>query len=467
MENKQVTEQVKENKMGTMPVGKLLATMATPMILSMLVQAMYNVVDSIYVSRVSENALTAVSLAFPLQNLIIAVSCGLAVGVNSLLSRSLGSKDYAEVQSSARNGIFLSLIGTICFVLFGIFGSRAFFVTQTDIPEIVEYGTAYIQICTIASFGIFGEVMFERILQATGRTIYTLFTQGIGAILNIILDPIFIFGWLGMPEMGVAGAALATVIGQIVAFILAIYFNLKKNSDVKLSFQKFRPSWATIKPILLVGLPSMVMMAIGSVMTYGMNQILLRFTSTAVAVFGVYFKLQSFIFMPVFGLNNGMVPIIAYNYGACHKDRITKTIRISVATAVVFMLIGFAAFQLGPQVLLGFFDASDAMLEIGAYALRVISLSFLLAGFSVVAGSVFQALGNGLFSLIISVARQLIVLLPVAYLLSLTGNLHLVWFSFPIAELMSVLLSALFMGRIYRTKIKPLELQSAPAPIPE
>lgn len=461
MENKQ-----QENKMGTMPIGKLLATMAIPMILSMLVQALYNVVDSVYVSRIGEDALTAVSLAFPIQNLIIAVACGLAVGVNSLLSRSLGSKDYEEVQNSAKNGLFLSLIGTLLFVLFGIFGAHAFFVTQTDIPQIVADGTIYIKICSIASFGIFFEVMFERILQSTGRTIYTLYTQGIGAILNIILDPIFIFGWLGMPKMGVAGAAVATVIGQIVAFILALYFNLRKNHDVHFSFHKFRPQWSSIRPILSVGVPSMAMMAIGSVMTYGMNQILLRFTSTAVAVFGIYFKLQSFIFMPIFGLNNGMVPIIAFNYGARHRDRIVKTIRLSVIVAMSFMLLGFGAFQLIPQVFLKMFDASGAMLEIGVYALRVISISFLLAGFCVVAGSVFQALGNGFLSLLVSVARQLLVLLPAAYLLSLSGNLHLVWFSFPIAELMSLTLCVIFMLWIYRTKIKPLDLP-ATQPNPE
>lgn len=448
--------------MGTTPVGKLLVSMALPMILSMLVQALYNVVDSVYVSRIGENALTAVSLAFPIQNLIIAVSCGLAVGVNSLLSRSLGSKDYNMVQDSARNGVFLALIGTVCFVFFGLFGARAFFVTQTDIPEIVENGTAYIRICAIASFGIFGEVLFERILQGTGRTIYTLFTQGLGAILNIILDPIFIFGWCGMPKMGVAGAALATVIGQIVAFLLALYFNIRKNHDVQLSFRGFRPAWSVIRPILTVGLPSMFMMAIGSVMTYGMNQILLRFTSTAVAVFGVYFKLQSFVFMPVFGLNNGMVPIVAYNYGARNKDRIVKTVKLSVAVAFCFMLLGFSLFQLVPQTLLRLFDASDAMLEIGVYALRVISLSFLLAGFCIVIGSVFQALGNGLYSLLVSVGRQLLVLLPVAYLLSLSGNLHLVWYSFPIAELASLALSAFFLLRVYRQKLKPLD-QPEPA----
>lgn len=446
----------KENKMGVMPVGKLLFSMALPMMIAMLVQALYNVVDSIFVSRLGEDALTAVSLAFPVQNLMIAVATGTGVGINALLSKSLGEKNYEQANRTAANGIFLAVCSYLLFLLFGLFGVRIFFETQTDIGSIIEYGHQYLTICTIMSFGLFGEIVLERLLQSTGKTFYTMLTQGIGAIVNIIMDPILIFGLLGFPALGVSGAAVATVVGQIVAMCLGIYFNLRKNHEISLQMKEFRPDGSTIKRIYSVGIPSIVMQSISSVMTFGMNTILMGFTSTATAVFGVYFKLQSFVFMPVFGLNNGMVPIISFNYGARHRDRMVKTIKLSIFSAVCIMLIGFSVFQLFPDVLLGFFSASAEMLAIGIPALRIISLSFLFAGFCIIVGSVFQALGNGVLSLIVSVTRQLLVLLPVAYLLSLTGNLDLVWLSFPIAELFSVTLSALFMRYIYQKIIAPL-----------
>lgn len=446
----------KENKMGVMPVGPLLFSMALPMMIAMLVQALYNVVDSIFVSQLGEDALTAVSLAFPVQNLMIALSTGTGVGINALLSKSLGEKNYEQANKTAVNGIFLAVCSYLLFLVFGCVGVRFFFETQTEVASIIEYGCQYLVICTTASFGVFGQIVFERLLQSTGKTIYTMVIQGVGAIVNIIMDPILIFGMFGLPAMGVAGAAIATVMGQIVAMLLGLYFNLRKNHEIEIRFKGFRPDAATIRRIYSVGIPSIVMASISSVMTFGMNMILMAFTSTATAVFGVYFKLQSFIFMPVFGLNNGMVPIISFNYGARHRDRMVKTIKLSIFSAVCIMLVGFAIFQLFPSVLLGLFNASEEMLAIGVPALRLISTSFLFAGFCIIAGSVFQALGNGVYSLINSVTRQLLVLLPVAFLFSLTGNLDLVWLSFPIAELFSVTLSALFLRRIYRQIIAPL-----------
>ena len=445
MEEKQM---VKENKMGTMPVNKLLISMSLPMMISMLVQALYNIVDSIFVSRISENALTAVSLAFPIQSLMIAVAVGTAVGVNALLSRSLGEKEFERANQTAENGIFLAMVSFLIFVLVGLFVSEPFFRSQTKIEEIVIFGKEYLTVCCCASLGVFMQCMFERLLQSTGKTMYTMFTQGLGAITNIILDPILIFGYFGMPKMGVTGAAVATVIGQFFAALLAIYFNFKKNDEIHISFRKFKPNWRLIGTIYQVGLPSIIMQAIGSVMTYGMNLILVSFTETATAVFGVYFKLQSFIFMPVFGLNNGMVPIIAYNYGAGKKERVVRTIRLSAVYAVSIMLVGLVVMELFPQVLLEFFQASDKMLAIGVPALRIICLSFAFAGFCIVIGSVFQALGNGVYSMVVSIARQLLVLLPAAYLLSLLGNVNYVWWAFPIAEIMSLSLTILFFIRI-------------------
>ena len=441
--------------MGVMPVNKLLISMALPMIISMLVQALYNIVDSIFVSRICEDALTAVSLAFPVQNLMIAISSGTGVGVNALLSRSLGAKNQEAADKAAKNGIFLAICSYLVFLILGLTACNLFFRTQTDSATIIAYGDTYLSICMICSFGMFIQMMFERLLQATGRTIYTMFTQGTGAIINIILDAILIFGMFGLPKLGIAGAAVATVAGQIIASVMAVFFNFKFNTDVSLK-GRFRPSGHIIGQIYSVGIPSILMMSISSVMVYGMNRILIAFTSTATAVFGVYFKLQSFIFMPIFGMNNGMVPIIAYNYGACKPDRIKKTIALAMVYAECIMLIGLLVFKLKPDLLLSFFNASPEMLAIGEPALRTISCSFLVAGICIISSSTFQALGNGLYSLAISFGRQLVVLLPAAYLLSLTGNIHAVWWSFPIAEVASLALSLTFMYKINQKIFIPL-----------
>ena len=437
---------MKENKMGVMPVGKLLAGMAIPMMISMLVQALYNVVDSVFVAKISEDALNAVSLAFPLQNLMIAVGGGTAVGINALLSRSLGEKNQEMADRAANTGIFLSLCSFVVFALIGIFLSHPFFVAQAAGEEdIINYGTQYASICLGCSIGIFSQFCFERLLQSTGRTFFAMCTQLVGAIINIIMDPILIFGLLGAPRLEVAGAAIATVAGQIVAAILALILNLTCNHDIHIRPKHIRWNKQVVREIYRVGFPSIVMQSISSVMVFGMNKILFGFTKTATAVFGSYFKLQSFVFMPVFGLNNGMVPIVSYNYGAARPDRVKKTVKLAVCAAVGIMAIGFAVFQLFPQTLLSFFNASDEMMEIGSVALRIISFSFLFAGFCVIAGSVCQAIGNPIHSLIISVGRQLVVLLPVAWLLSLTGRLELVWVAFPVAELVSLTLSAVFL----------------------
>ena len=440
-----------ENKMGVQPVGRLLASMAIPMMISMLVQALYNVVDSVFVSRLSENALTAVSLAFPLQNLMIAVCAGTAVGMNALLSRSLGAKEQEKADLAANTGIFLALCSFVIFCLVGVFFSHTFFLLQTDVEEIVTAGTAYGQICLGCSIGLFCQFTFERLLQSTGRTHLAMCTQILGALINIILDPILIFGFFGAPKLGVAGAAVATVAGQCVAAVAALIMNLKCNPEIHLSLKKIRWHGAMVKNIYRIGLPSIVMMSIGSIMVFGVNRILISFTTTATAVFGAYFKLQSFIFMPVFGLNNGMVPIVAYNYGAKKPARVKWTIKLAILSAIGIMAVGLAIFELFPGFLLAFFDASENMLAIGIPALRIIALAFVFAGFCIIAGSVFQAIGNPFYSLIVSVCRQLVVLLPVAWLLSKTGNLTLVWLAFPIAELMSLTLSIIFLRRTLRT----------------
>lgn len=452
-ENKQI---LKENKMGTLTVNKLLVSMSLPMIISMLVQALYNVIDSMFVAQISENALTAVSLAFPLQSLMIAVGVGTGVGVNAVLSRTLGQKDYENANKVASNGIILSFISYITFALIGAFLTKAFFMAQTNNAEIISYGSQYIYICTILSIGLFGQMIFEKLLQSTGKTFYTMITQGTGAVINIILDPIFIFGLFGVPKMGVAGAAVATVTGQIIAMLLAIYFNLRKNHEIKLNIKTFKPDLKIIKRIYAVGIPSIVMQSIGSVMTFGLNKILISFTPTAAAVFGVYFKLQSFVFMPVFGLNNGMVPIVAYNYGAKNEERVIKVIKLSVFYAVCIMLIGFLVFQIFPKELLNLFNASQDMLSIGVPALRIISINFIFAGFCVIASSVFQALENGVLSLIVSVVRQLVTILPLAFLFGQAFGINAIWFAFPVSEIVSVILCTTFMKKVYNKTIKPI-----------
>lgn len=443
------------NKMGTMPIPKLLISMSLPMMISMLVQALYNIVDSMFVAQLNEDALTAVSLAFPIQTLMIAIASGTGVGINALLSRNLGEKNYEAADSAAKNGLFLGIASCIIFAVIGGLGSHFFFAAQTDNQTIVIYGTQYLTIITVCSAGIFLQITLERLMQSTGKTIYNMITQGTGAIINIILDPILIFGLFGLPRLEVAGAALATVIGQVIAVLMSFYFNLTRNKEINISLRGFRPHMRTIAVIYEVGIPSIIMQAIGSVMTFGMNKILLIFSSTAAAVFGVYFKLQSFIFMPVFGLNNGMIPIIAFNYGARNKDRIIQTIKLSIIIAVSIMLFGLAIFQTLPGFLLrNLFDASENMLKIGVPALRIISLSFLFAGYCIIVGSVFQALGNAVYSLIVSAARQLFVILPVAYVFARIFGLHMVWWSIPIAEIASVVMSTVLLRHIYKTKIK-------------
>lgn len=448
--------ETQENKMGVMPVNKLLLNMSLPMMVSMLVQALYNIVDSIFVAKLSENALTAVSLAFPIQTLLIAFGTGTGVGVNSLLSRQLGEKNMKQASRTAMNGIFLAVINYLVFVIVGIVGVRPFYATQVKDadPEILTLGVQYLTIVCVCSFGLYAQLIFEKLLQSTGKTLYSMITQAAGAVTNIILDPILIFGLLGMPKLGVAGAAVATVIGQIVGGTLGLIFNIKVNKEITLSVKDFKPDAGTIGNIYKVGVPSIIMQAIGSVMTYGMNMILITFSSTATAVFGVYFKLQSFFFMPVFGLNNGMIPIVAFNYGAGKRTRVVRTIKCSLVYALILLFVGFIVFETIPGVLLGMFEASEEMLAIGVPALRIIGVHFLIAWFCIIAGSVFQALGNGVYSLVVSVARQLVVLLPAAYILAKIGGLHAVWWAFPIAETMSFCVSAFFMMRINKRVIR-------------
>ena len=447
--------------MGVMPVNKLLVNMAVPMIISMLVQALYNVVDSVFVAQLSEDALNAVSLAFPVQNLMIAVAVGTGVGINAMLSRSLGQKDQETADKTAMNGLFLAFVSCLVFTLLGLTCSRLFYSVQTDIPGIVDNGEDYLSIVCGMSFGIFAGITMERLLQATGRTFLTMITQAVGAIINIILDPILIFGLFGFPRLGVKGAAIATVAGQILGAALALYFNLNKNPDIHLSLKGFRPNLWVIRGIYRVGLPSIAMQSIGSVMVFGMNQILLAFTATATAVFGIYFKLQSFIFMPVFGLNNGTVPIVAYNFGARNPGRIVKTVKLSMLYALGIMTIGLILFQSIPQVFLSLFVAEGedpaALLAIGIPALRIITLSWLFAGVCIVASSVFQALGHGVLSLVVSLVRQLGVLLPTAFIVSRIFGLDMVWWAFPFAELFSLTLSLIFLRRVYQREIAGME----------
>lgn len=446
----------KENRMGTMPMGKLIVSMSLPIVISMLVQALYNIVDSVFVSRYSANAFAAISYAFPAQNLMIGLSTGIGVGMNALLSKSLGEKNQSRVNKAAENGIFLSFIAFLLFFIFGLFFSETFIAFQTETAEVIAYGKTYLTICCCLSFGIFGEIILERLLQATGRSFYTMITQGVGAIINIILDPIFIFGYLGFPEMGIAGAAYATVIGQVVAFGLAIYFNCKVNHEIKVDMKRFRPDGPVIGRICAVGIPSVIMVGIGSVMTTTMNKILNGFSDLAVSVFGAYFKLQSFIFMPVFGLNNGVIPVMAYNFGAGKRRRMMSALKIALVIAVSFMALGLAIMQFFPEALLSFFDANEEMLEIGVTALRTISLSFVFAGVCIVIISVFQALGHGMYSMYVSFARQIVVLIPVAYLFSLTGDLSKVWLAFPIAEVVSVVACIAIFIRLYKKTISKI-----------
>ena len=444
----------KENKMGVMPIPKLLISMSLPMIISMLVQALYNIVDSIFVAQLNEAALTAVSLVFPVQNLMIAVASGTGVGINALLSRSLGEKKPEEANKIACNGVFLAICSSIVFAIVGVLGSRLFFEFQTDDVQIIEYGVQYMSIITVASITIFMQITYERLLQSTGKTIFNMITQGTGAIINIILDPILIFGWFGLPAMGVIGAAVATVIGQFVAVLLAIHFHNKYNKEITVKARGFKPEGRVIGAIYKIGVPSILMQSIGSVTTFALNNILLMFSSTAATVFGVYFKLQSFIFMPVFGLTNGMIPIIAYNYGARNKKRIFETLKMSIIIAISIMIVGVLIFQFFPAALLGLFDASETMMAIGVPALKTISLSFVFAGFCIISSCMFQALGNGVYSLIMSMCRQLFVIIPVAYVFAITIGLDAVWYAYPIAEIVSVTICIFLLKKIIKEKLQ-------------
>lgn len=447
-----------ENKMGVMPEGKLLINMSLPMMISMLVQALYNIVDSIFVSKISEDALTAVSLAFPLQALIIAIAAGTGVGVNALVSRALGEKDGEKANKTAVNGIFVYIVSYIVVAIVGTILVRPFYAMQTGATQkhILEFGVQYLSIVMLFSIGIFMQFIFERLLQSTGRTFYTMISQTTGAVINIILDPILIFGLCGMPKMGIKGAAIATVTGQIVAGLEAFLWNLWKNSDIKISFKGFRPDKRIIANIYQIGVPSIIMQSIGSVMTTGMNLILMGISSTAAAVFGVYFKLQSFFFMPVFGLNNGLIPIISYNFGARKKKRMINTLKYGYLIAFIFTFVGFLCFEIMPAQLLSLFEASDKMLKIGVPALRVIGVHYLIAWFCIVTGTLFQAVGKATYSLYVSVARQLVVLLPVAYVLAKLGGLTLIWWSFPIAEIMSLAISLVCMKLTFNKVLKEL-----------
>lgn len=448
-----------ENKMGYMPEGKLLLNMSLPMMLSMLVQAMYNIVDSIFVSRISEDALTAVSLAFPLQSLMIAIAAGTGVGVNALISRALGEKRQDKVDQVASNGLFVYALSYIAVAILGILVVRPFYTMQTGVGQenILELGVTYLSIVMVFSFGLFAQFIFERMLQATGRTVFTMISQMVGAIINIILDPILIFGLFGFPKLGIAGAAVATVAGQIIAAIIGCIYNMKKNPDVHVSFKGFRPNGKIIGEIYMIGVPSIIMQSIGSVMTTGMNLILMGLSSTSAAVFGVYFKLQSFFFMPVFGLNNGLIPIISYNYGARNKKRMINTMKYGYMVALFFLLLGFAAFELIPKQLLLLFDASIDMLAIGIPALRIIGIHFLIAWFCIVTGTLFQAVGSAVYSMYVSLARQLVVLLPAAYILAKLGGLAWIWWSFPIAEVMSMAITLVCLRLTMKKKLSLLD----------
>ena len=451
-------KQMKENKMGVMPVKRLIITMSLPMMLSMLVQALYNIVDSIFVSQINEQALTAVTLAFPLQTMMVAVGSGTGVGINAMLSKSLGERKFEKSDAAANTGLLLIFFSYLVFLLIGIFGMGPFFGTQTSDPQIAAYGETYLRIVLCLSFGMLFQMTFERLLQSTGLTIYSMVSQLTGAIFNIIFDPILIFGYFGFPKLGVAGAAYATVLGQMIGATLGLVLNLKKNKEIHLSFRKIlHPEAETIKRIYFVGVPSILMISIGSVMSYLMNRILTGFSSTATAVYGVYFKLQSFFFMPVFGLNNGLIPVLAYNYGARKKDRIREALRFSFVLVFTIMFIGMLIFLLFPEALLSLFNASDNMQEMGVRALRTVAFHFPLAAIGITLGSVFQAFSRSYYSMIISLARQLIVLIPVAWVLArVTGDVNQVWWCFLISEIVSCVLSVIFFRKVYREVVETL-----------
>ena len=449
-------KQMKENKMGTLPINKLIITMSLPVMISMVIQSLYNIVDSIFVAQLGENALTAVSLAFPVQNLMLALQVGTGVGINALLSRKLGENKYKDANKAALNGLFLAVVHYLLFLAAAFLLVEPFFKAQTSDPEILKAGMTYLRIVMVFSFGQFIQVTAERLLQATGRTVDSMWIQGTGAVINIILDPIMIFGLLGFPRMGVAGAAYATVIGQTIAGVIGIWLNVKRNKELNLSLKGFKPEKGIIRSIYMVGIPSTVMTSITSVTTFALNMILIQFSTTATAVFGVYYKLQSFVFMPIFGINNGIIPIISYNYGAKKKQRITESIRLSIIYATGIMFAGLLIFQLFPEQLLSLFNASEDMIAIGVPSIRIISWCFVLAGFNIIATTIYQAFGKGMISLFSSIIRQLVVLIPLAYVLSLTGNINAVWWSYPLAELAAAIFCGYFLHSLYKRVINVL-----------
>lgn len=456
-ENAESTAPVKENKMGVLPVGKLVFSMSLPMMVSMLVQALYNIVDSLFVSQINQNAFTGVSLAFPLQNLMIAVGVGTGVGVNANLARALGEKKFEKANKFARHGIFLAVCSYLAFLAVTLCFTKVYFRAQTDVAATIRYGEQYLYIAGGLSVGSFMQIMNERLLQSTGKTVLSMFTQGLGAVINIVLDPILIFGIGPFPKMGVAGAAVATVVGQICGALFGIYLNVTRNHEININMRGFHPEEKFVKSIYAIGVPSIIMASVTSVMTFLLNLILAGFGAlkdTLQSVLGAYFKLQSFIFMPVFGLNNGTVPIISYNYGAGKRTRLVKTIKISALFATSIMLLGLLLMQVFPAQMLELFKANDEMLRWGVPALRIISVSFIFAGVAIVFSSAFQSLGHPINSMIISIARQLIVLVPAAFLLAKTGNPDMVWWSFPIAEIMSLSASIFFMIKIHREVIR-------------
>lgn len=448
-----------ENKLGVMPIPRLLASMSLPLMASMLIQALYNIVDGIYVSQISKAALTATTLAFPAQMVMVSVSVGTGVGVNSLLARRLGAKRFDEVNSTACHGFFLSLCNYIVFLLFGLFGTQAFLRLFADDETLISLGTQYLSICCTVSFGIFFATMGERLLQATGRPVLSMIAQASGALVNIIFDPVFIFGRWGFPEMGIRGAAVATVLGQIVACVVALSLNAFLNKDIKVSFRGFRLSGRTIKEIYRVGLPAIIMQSIGSIMSIGMNKILISASDSAVSVFGIYFKLQSFIFMPVFGLTQGLVPIVGYNYGAKRPTRLRQALKLAAVTSASIMAVGLALFQLFPEFFLSMFEADAEMYELGVPALRIISLMFVPAGVSIVLGNVLQGIGNGTVSMVNSILRQLVILLPSAFLLERYAGVHYVWYSFLIAEVVSLVFTVVMFVKVYGLKVAPMFAQ--------
>ena len=439
-------EQQERSKMlGTMPMGRLVPKVSVPIMVSMLVQALYNIVDGIFVARYSPNALTAVSLAFPIQLLMIAVATGLGVGINSLISRKLGQKRAEEAREAARCGMLLELCGFVVFLLFGLLGSHSFFHVFTPDPELQQMAGDYLRIVTVFSFGLFLSISFERMMQATGNTMLSMTTQLTGAVINIILDPIMIFGLLGFPQMGVAGAAAATVIGQIGGMLLGFVLNQLKNHELKVVWRGFRPEASVFRSILAVGFPSIIMQSISSFMNVFMNLILIAYGNTAVSVLGVYFKLQSFVFMPVFGLSNGLVAIVGALRGA-------------VKLAVASMAGGTAAFLFIPELLLGLVEAGGAsdLTAMGVVALRIISSHFILAAIGITLSTVFQAIGKGFYSLLMSLCRQLIVLLPAAWILSQLGGVNAVWWCFPVAEAVSLTLCLALFRKVDVRMLKPL-----------